>query len=148
MRFRATTGLPHITCDFHGFGEPLAKIIFCTDDESELLNIERALRAHRRASDFDFIRSEKALFEILPKGIDKGVAIAKLAEHLNISVERTIAIGDYDNDAAMLLAAGCGVAVANASRAALDAADYVTVSNEEHAVARVIADLEDGRIGV
>ena len=148
VRFRETTGLPHITCDFHSFNEPLAKIIFCTDDEAELLSIERALRTHKRANDFDFIRSERSLFEILPKGISKGVAIAKLAEHLKISAERTVAIGDYDNDAAMLRAAGCGIAVANASRAALDAADYVTVSNEEHAVARVIADLEQGRLRV
>ena len=35
--------------------------------------------------------------------------------------------------------------VANACKAALDAADAVTVSNEEHAVARVIYDLEAGK---
>jgi hydroxymethylpyrimidine pyrophosphatase-like HAD family hydrolase len=38
-----------------------------------------------------------------------------------------------------------GIAVANASKMALDAADSVTVSNEEHAIARVIYDIENGK---
>jgi hydroxymethylpyrimidine pyrophosphatase-like HAD family hydrolase len=38
-----------------------------------------------------------------------------------------------------------GIAVANASKAALDAADAVTVSNEEDAIAKVIYDIEDGK---
>ena len=39
-----------------------------------------------------------------------------------------------------------GIAVANACRDALEAADYITVSNEEHAIARVIRDLDSGKI--
>ena len=61
---------------------------------------------------------------------------------MKIDISRTIAIGDYDNDVAMLRAAGCGIAVANASQSALEAVDRVTVSNEEDAIARVIQDLD------
>ena len=57
-------------------------------------------------------------------------------------------IGDYNNDIPMLIAAGVGIAVANACPAALAAADVVTVSNEEHALARVIADIESGKIAL
>lgn len=57
-------------------------------------------------------------------------------------------IGDYNNDVAMLKRAGVGIAVSNASPAALKAADYVTVSNEDHAIARVISDLENGKFGI
>jgi hydroxymethylpyrimidine pyrophosphatase-like HAD family hydrolase len=46
----------------------------------------------------------------------------------------------------MFLAAGIGVAVANACESAKAAADYITVSNEEHAIARVISDLESGKL--
>ncbi len=92
------------------------------------------------------ILSERALFEILPKGINKGVVIEKLAEYLGIDKKMTIAIGDYNNDVAMLKKAGVGIAVANASPEALAAADIVTVSNEEHAIARVICDIEEGKI--
>ncbi len=145
VRFREITGLPNIACEYKGFSEPMGKIIFCTDVEEELLAIQRALLEHKKHSDFDFIRSERSLFEILPKGVNKGLAIKKLVEHLSIDASRTIAVGDYDNDAAMLREAGLGIAVANASKAALEAADAVTVSNEEHAIARVIYDLVSGR---
>ena len=37
-----------------------------------------------------------------------------------------------------------GIAVSNACPEARSAADFVTVSNEEHAIARVIFDLENG----
>ncbi len=143
--FRQITGLPYIAGDYDTT-EPLAKILFCTHRWDELLAVERALREHELADRFDFICSEKNLFELLPKGVNKGLALRKLAEHLGIDMSRTVAIGDYDNDAAMLKMAGRGIAVSNASERALRAADVVTVSNEEHAIARVIYDLRDKKI--
>ena len=144
VNFRKITGVPDAPCDHRGFTVPMAKIIFCTAVEEEIFAVEKALRGHKLGDMFDYIRSEKALFEILPKGVSKALALTKLAEYLNIDMSHTIAIGDYDNDASMLAAAGVGVAVSNASKAALDAADYVTVSNEEHAIAKVICDIERG----
>ena len=69
------------------------------------------LKAHPLAKKFDFIRSEKTLYEILPKGIGKGVSIINLCKHLNIDVDKTIAIGDYNNDISMFEAAEIGIAV-------------------------------------
>ena len=146
VRFRETTGLPPLFCDYNSFCEPIGKIIFCTEVESELLAVEKALKSHEISDRFDYIRSERSLFEILPKGVNKGLALEKLCEYLKVDNRQTIAIGDYDNDVAMLRYAGCGIAVANASKAALDAADVVTVSNEEDAIAKVIYDLECGAI--
>ena len=146
VRFREIAGLPNIQCNYNSFYEPIGKIIFCTDVESELLAVEKALKSHEMSDRFDYIRSERSLFEILPKGANKGLALKKLAEHLGVNMPKTIAIGDYDNDASMLSTAGLGIAVANASQAALDAADVVTVSNEEDAIAKVIYDLECGAI--
>ena len=144
--FRDVTGLPNLTCEYRDIREPLAKIIFGSEKNDEILEIEKVLRSHKRADDFDFIRSERALFEILPRGINKGVVIKKLSEHLGIDKKRTIAIGDYNNDVAMLREAGVGIAVANACPEALAVADLVTVSNEEHAIAKVISDIEAGKI--
>ena len=62
-------------------------------------------------------------------------------------MSHTVAVGDYSNDVSMLLAAGVGVAVANATPDAKAAADVVTVSNEDHAIARVIRDIEEGKYG-
>ena len=53
-------------------------------------------------------------------------------------------MGDYNNDVAMIREAALGIAVSNAVPEAKAAADAVTVSNEEHAIARIISDLESG----
>lgn len=143
--FRKLTGIPHLVRRYDEIEEPIAKIIFSSEDQAQISAMEQALRAYPPAEAFDFVRSERTLFELMPKGIHKGVALAKLTEYLGVDPAKTIAIGDYDNDIGMLQTAGLGVAVANASAAALAAADTVTVSNEQHAIAQVICGLESGK---
>ena len=53
--------------------------------------------------------------EINHKGVHKGRALAKLAEYLGFGMDAVMAIGDSDNDLAMLRMAGLGVAMANAA---------------------------------
>ena len=120
----------------------IAKILFADRDGDRITRLAALLNAHPRANEFDFIRSDRTLYEILPRGIHKGVALSKLAEILCIDPRRTVAVGDYDNDIGMLRTAGLGVAVANATEAAKAAADMITVSNEQHAIAALIDDLE------
>ena len=146
VTFRQRTGLPKIVCRYDEVKEPFSKIIFSTEVEKELLEVEKTLKSHPDAEKFDFVRSERTLFEILPKGVQKGLALHKLAELLGVDVRRTVAVGDYNNDIGMFVAAGCGIAVSNACPDALAAADLVTVSNEEHAIARIIYDIEQGVI--
>lgn len=141
--FREITKLPNLICDYNEVEEPIAKIIFGSEDDKEILCVQETLLAHPLANEFDFIRSEKTLFEILPKGVEKGTAIKKLSRYLD--VYKTIAIGDYNNDISMFNAAKIGIAVSNACKEALDVADYITVSNEENAIAKVIYDLQDGK---
>ena len=145
VEFRRVTGLPNLACGYKDVTEPFSKIVFACE-EHEIAALENLLRSHPMADRFDFIRSERTLFEILPKGINKGMAIKKLAEHLNIDVSRTIAVGDYNNDVAMLKAAGIGVAVENACTEAKAAADYITVSNNENAIAQIIYDIDRGKV--
>lgn len=144
--FRKVTGLPNITRHYYDVEEPLAKIVFGDEDEEKIEALDKLLHAHPNAEHFDFIRSERILYEILPRGIHKGVALQKLTEHLGLSPDKTVAVGDYNNDIGMLRFAKCGVAVANATAATKAAADRVTVSNEEHAIAQIIADIETGNI--
>ena len=68
----------------------------------------------------------------------KGEGLKKVAALLDIPIEKTIAVGDHQNDVSMLKAAGLGIAVANAREEVKKAADYVTVSNDEDAVAEII----------
>lgn len=144
--FRRITGLPNLACHYSAIKEPIAKIVFGDFCEESLHHLKELLDSHPMAGDFDFIRSEKTLYEILPKGIGKGAALKKLADFLRVDLSKTIAVGDYNNDVSMIRAAKLGVAVANACPDAKESADYVTVSNEEHAIARIIEELERGEL--
>jgi len=77
--------------------------------------------------------------EVLPLGVDKGSALAKVAERCSISREEVLAIGDSMNDESMLRWAGCSVAMKNADSKLKEIAVFVTdKSNDEDGVAEVI----------
>ena len=144
--FRVITGVPNLTARPDEVDEPFAKIVFGDQNVSRIDALREVLEAHPLAGRFDFVRTEKTLYEILPKGINKGCVLPRLADHLGIPLSRVIALGDYNNDVEMLRAAGLGIAVANAVPEAKAAADRVTVSNDEHAIAQIIKELENGEI--
>lgn len=137
-RFRALTGLPDVGCPYTEMEENAVKIVFAHLDEEKIADLTTLLQSHPRAEEFDFIRSEKILYEILPKGVSKGAALVKMARILGIDVKNTVSAGDYNNDVSMLRAAGLGFAVANAVPEAKAAADRITVSNNENAIAAII----------
>ncbi|MDF2612976.1 MAG: HAD-superfamily hydrolase, subfamily [Clostridia bacterium] len=82
--------------------------------------------------------SDETSLEVLPFGVSKGAALKKLIKLKNLQNKKVIAIGDYDNDIEMLVAADIGIATANASEGAKKSADQLTVSNDEDAIAEVI----------
>jgi len=144
--FRKVTGMPNRVCQIDEIDEPVAKVVFGHDEENSLQRLIKFLAEQEDATSFDFIRSERMLYEILPKGSSKGSVLPRLADHLGIDMKNTVAVGDYNNDVSMLRSAGVGVAVSNATPEAKAAADYITVSNEEHAIARIISDIENNFI--
>ena len=146
VHFRRITGVPNLTCSIDGPDEILAKVLFGDHREERLMKVKALLDAHPRYADFDYIRSEHSLYEILPKGISKGAVLPRLAEYLKIDMRHTVAVGDYNNDISMLKAAEVGIAVSNATDETKAAADLVTVSNEEHAIAKIIYDIENENI--
>lgn len=146
VKFRQRTGAPNLVVDYKTFDEPITKVLFGEEDGENIQKIIELLNNHPKAADFDYIRSERMLYEIVPKGASKGNLLLKLAEILEVDKSRTIAVGDYNNDVSMIRAAGVGVAVANAVAEAKAAADRITVSNEESAIAKIISEIESGEI--
>lgn len=142
--FRKVTGLPNVSCHYEEVAEPILKVVFGHVDVAQIEALAELLNAHPRAADFDFIRSERNLYEILPKGVSKGEALCKMAELFGIDPRRTIAVGDYNNDVSMLKQAGLGFAVENAVPEAKAVADRITVSNDEHAIAAIVDALDRG----
>ena len=76
--------------------------------------------------------------EFISNNAGKGAALAEVGKLFSIDRSEMIAIGDNYNDVCMLEYAGLGVAVGNAENGVKAVADYVTVSNNENAVAEVI----------
>ena len=76
--------------------------------------------------------------EFTKAGVDKGVALHKLAQILNIAADETMAVGDTENDMAIVKAAHIGVAMGNATDELKAQADYVTDTNENDGVAKTI----------
>ena len=76
--------------------------------------------------------------DIMNRGVDKGTGIARLCEHLGVSMADVVACGDTDNDAEMLASVGHGYLVANAEERMERFADFRIPSNNERGVAQVI----------
>lgn len=81
-----------------------------------------------------FLSSHHNNIEILPKSIDKAVAVQTLAERLGVKQEHIIAFGDGENDLGMIEYAGIGVAMGNANETLKQKADFVTETNDKEGV--------------
>ena len=75
---------------------------------------------------YDFIFHNPVIMEMVPKGFSKATGIEKTCALLGLSMADTFAFGDGQNDMEMIRAAGCGIAMGNATPALKEAADYVT----------------------
>ncbi len=94
------------------------------------------------------LKSAPYFLEILDKRVNKGTGVKSLADVLGIKPEEIMAIGDQENDIAMIEYAGVGVAMDNAIPSVKEVANFVTKSNLEDGVAFAIercAELISGR---
>lgn len=70
--------------------------------------------------------SNEYYLEMFVKDAGKGNAVRYLNDYFHVSLADTYAAGDADNDISMLEAAGCGIAMQNASFSVKKAADAIT----------------------
>jgi Cof subfamily protein (haloacid dehalogenase superfamily) len=89
--------------------------------------------------DVTLFTSKPYFLEILPPGVDKGSALAKVAELLGVKREEVMAVGDSMNDEAMIRWAGYGVVMANGDDRLKEAACLVSAkTNNEDGLADII----------
>ena len=69
--------------------------------------------------------AETTSIEISSKNTDKSVGLEKLCEYLNIPIEKTIAVGDADNDIGIFKKAGLKIAMGNANKNIKALADVI-----------------------
>lgn len=79
--------------------------------------------------------------ELLINGVDKGTAVRDVAARLGYRIEDTVAVGDSDNDTAMLKAAGMSVAMGNAVHGIERFCDLVTTDIHDDGIANAFRTL-------
>lgn len=121
------------------------------DGSHEFLENQKILKIALQSCDFNYLQaigpklqnlldsvilsySSNRYIECFSKDTSKGIALEWLANHLNIDISETIAIGDHFNDVAMLEAAGFSVAANNAQEGVKAICDYVTQANNNEGV--------------
>lgn len=90
-------------------------------------------------------RSEDFFLEVMPMNIDKAASLARLLDYLDMDKKDMICCGDGYNDQSMIEFAGLGVAMANAKEEVKQAADVVTLSNDEDGLVPIIENYILGR---
>lgn len=98
------------------------KVNIITEDEAAFQTLLPQISA--LSSDYSISVYGFTGCEIVAKEVDKAMALAELCRFYSVPIEEALAIGDNENDNAMLRAAGVGAAVANAVESTKQAADY------------------------
>lgn len=98
------------------------------DQSPEVIEIAKAHGA--------YVENNRGLLSILPPGVSKGYAVRILRSMYKPAL--TVAIGDADNDIAMLREADMAVAVRNALDSVKSIANYITSANDGEGVREVI----------
>ena len=116
------------------------KCMLVSDKEKALIGLEQHWEK-RLAGTLDAFRSEPYFLEVVPCGVNKANTLGALLEHLEVTREEAIAVGDGVCDVTMLQLAGMGVAMGHSQDSVKVCADYVTASNEEDGVALAVEKL-------
>lgn len=95
---------------------------------------------------FEVTTSGMNWVDIMNPGVSKGAALQKIAEHLGVERSQMMAFGDANNDLPMLDAVDHSYAVANANETVRDRARFVTDSNDDFGVVKVIEQVLDGKL--
>ena len=110
-------------------------------DRLEMLEVLRSLPAVTITS------SEKNNLEVGGETTSKANALAELCKELDIGMEHVMAFGDSPNDIHMITEAGIGVAMGNGEDSVKEAADLITLGNNDEGVAYAIRTILFGQEG-
>ena len=120
-------------------GEPIYKIVFMCQDKESLSEPVRLLE-----NEFAFCIQDVDAFglingELINRQFNKGLAVRRLCEDLQVSLEDTVAFGDSANDLEMIQTAALGVCMGNGSQQLKEAADAVCASVQEDGLYKAFA---------
>lgn len=111
--------------------EPPKILLAELEDREYLERFQREHEEYLQGKAGSFFSCREYL-EYVPCGISKGSAIHWLCDYLHVDLANTVAAGDAANDLTMIRTAAVGAAMCNGEQAVKEAADYVTVRDNDH----------------
>lgn len=118
--------------------EPAKVLLLDFADQKALRGFREWVLEHME-QEVDCFFSAPQILDVMPKGVNKGVALQMLCAALGVEEKNAVAVGDAANDLSMIRAAGIGVAMANGTDEVKSAAQYVTERDNNHdGVAEVV----------
>lgn len=135
------TVVRNLTEHLDSIGLETTKVFISLDDPQKMADIRRTIN---QLPELNTLASGPHYLEVVPDGADKQQAVRMLRQHLGLTKEEIMAIGDSENDLGMLREAGVSVAMGNGCDAAKRIADFVAPRNDEDGVAAAIHKLVFG----
>lgn len=117
----------------------VTKLLSISDNPDELADSMNEVRKNFGAA-VEVTRSHVMFAEFMKGGVSKAGAIKILAEKFGVDNAEILAIGDSENDLAMITSVGCGVAMGNAVPAVKAACPRITDTCENFGFAKAVQD--------
>lgn len=138
---RKVEGFSYLQGSFETVEKPWIKFLYCqTPEETEQIRQMYDKSPYREQ--YKMVRSGATYYELFNKNANKGAALKRLSEIFGFSLDKTIAIGDNENDLEMILTAKFGAAVENANPILKKQAHIITKCNNDGAIADLIEKIE------
>lgn len=115
------------------------KLLSISDNPDELADSMNEIKKNF-AAQVEVTRSHPMFAEFMSSGVTKAGAIKILADKFGIDNAEILAIGDSENDLAMITSVGCGVAMGNAVPAVKAACPRITDTCDNDGFAKAVYD--------
>lgn len=117
------------------FDRDITKTLLSSADPDAITELMGIFRSRYTPQELHITQSTDTYLEFTQSNVNKGTAIAYLAEHhYNLPLSQIMAIGDNFNDLEMLQAAGIGVAMGDAPVGVKEQVDWVTETVDDDGV--------------
>ncbi|MFO0875629.1 MAG: 6-phosphogluconolactonase [Phycisphaerales bacterium] len=134
---RAVQYEPTVVADVASRVDDVAKIVGVSENHDDVKAAEAAILAEL-GDRVSASRSQAHFVDVTAPGIDKGVAVRRIAERQGAGLQATAVVGDGANDTPMFAVARLGIAMGNAVADVQRRAACVTASNDEDGFARAV----------